>query len=152
MLVLNDALVALEAGAPGLAGIVVISGTGSIAYGRNAGGAAAGPGGWGHVIGDEGSGYWIGRQALAAVVREVDGLAREPNSPKMCSRISGTNAAGLIHVVYDREVPRRNVATLGPIVHARAIAATRSPRSTRARRRGTGAGRALGGVAPRNAR
>ena len=73
VLVVNDALVALEAGAPGAPGIVIICGTGSIAYGRNAQGVAARAGGWGHIIGDEGSGYWIGQQAVQAVMRDADG-------------------------------------------------------------------------------
>src|SRR6476661_5326162 len=71
-LVVNDALVALEAGAPGQPGVVVISGTGSISYGRNGRGEAARSGGWGYVLGDEGSGYWIGRAALRAVLRQSD--------------------------------------------------------------------------------
>ncbi|MFP5378249.1 MAG: N-acetylglucosamine kinase [Vicinamibacteria bacterium] len=71
-LIVNDALIALEAGAPAAPGVVLIAGTGSIAYGRDAGGRAARAGGWGYVLGDEGSGYWIGRQALRAVVRETD--------------------------------------------------------------------------------
>src|SRR5690349_19397993 len=54
--IVNDALVALEAGAPGAPGIVIISGTGSIAYGRDDRGRAARSGGWGHVLADEGSG------------------------------------------------------------------------------------------------
>jgi glucosamine kinase len=117
VLVVNDALIALEAGAPGVPGIVVIAGTGSIAYGRNANGSASRAGGWGHVIGDEGSGYWIGRQALAAIVREVDGRGpRTQLTDDVLSHFGVPNAAGLVHIVYNREVPRRNVATLGPIV------------------------------------
>ena len=50
-----------------------IAGTGSICYGRNDAGQAARSGGWGYILGDEGSGYWIGRRALAAVVRHADG-------------------------------------------------------------------------------
>ena len=73
VLVVNDALIALEAGAPdGQPGIVIIAGTGSIAYGRNANNQAARAGGWGYMLGDEGSGYWIGRAALRAVLREAD--------------------------------------------------------------------------------
>ena len=72
MLVVNDALVALEAGAPGAPGVVLIAGTGSIAYGRNDHNQAARAGGWGYMLGDEGSGYWIGRAALRAVLREAD--------------------------------------------------------------------------------
>src|SRR5438552_4197397 len=73
VLVVNDALGALVAGAQDAPGIVIIAGTGSIAYGRNTRGEAARAGGWGHMIGDEGSGYWIGREALAAVMRAGDG-------------------------------------------------------------------------------
>ena len=63
----------LVAGVGDEPGVVLIAGTGSIAYGVNHDGFAARAGGWGYVLGDEGSGYWIGRQALAAVVREADG-------------------------------------------------------------------------------
>jgi N-acetylglucosamine kinase-like BadF-type ATPase len=72
VVIVNDALIALETGAPGQPGVVIISGTGSIAYGRNAKGEAARSGGWGYVLGDEGSGYWIGRAALRAVLRAAD--------------------------------------------------------------------------------
>ena len=58
-----------RAGAPG---VVIIAGTGSIAYGRNARSEAARAGGWGYMLGDEGSGYWIGRAALRAVLRDAD--------------------------------------------------------------------------------
>lgn len=54
-------------------GVVLISGTGSIALGRDAAGHKARSGGWGHILGDEGSGYSIARQALQAVVRASDG-------------------------------------------------------------------------------
>src|SRR5438046_5238242 len=73
VLVVNDALIALVAGAGDDPGIVIIAGTGSIVYGRNAAREAARAGGWGHMIGDEGSGYWIGREALAAGMRRADG-------------------------------------------------------------------------------
>jgi N-acetylglucosamine kinase-like BadF-type ATPase len=73
VLVVNDALIALEAGLPGAAGIVLIAGTGSIAYGRDDRGRAARAGGLGHILSDEGSGYWLGREALRAVVRAGDG-------------------------------------------------------------------------------
>ena len=75
-LVVNDALIALEAGAPAQPGVVVIAGTGSIAYGRDAQNRAARTGGWGYVLADEGSGFWLGRQALRAVVRAEDRRGR----------------------------------------------------------------------------
>src|SRR5688572_15481058 len=53
-LVVNDALVALVAGAGDNPGVVIVAGTGSIAYGRDAAGRAARAGGWGYLLGDEG--------------------------------------------------------------------------------------------------
>jgi N-acetylglucosamine kinase-like BadF-type ATPase len=54
-------------------GIVVIAHTGSNSFGRDASGRAARSGGYGHVIGDEGSHYWIGSQALRRAMRSADG-------------------------------------------------------------------------------
>ncbi|HYH07300.1 MAG TPA: BadF/BadG/BcrA/BcrD ATPase family protein [Thermoanaerobaculia bacterium] len=69
----TDARVALT-GAVGFGpGIVIISGTGSVAFGRNAAGDEARAGGWGPTLGDEGSGYWIAREGLSAIVRAHDG-------------------------------------------------------------------------------
>ncbi len=73
IVVTNDALIALVAGAGMRPGVVIIAGTGSIAYGVNARNEAARAGGWGYILADEGSGYWLGRQALRAVVRAADG-------------------------------------------------------------------------------
>lgn len=101
VLVVNDALVALEAGAPGAPGVVIISGTGSISYGRNAAGEGARSGGWGYVLGDEGSGYWIGRAALRAVLRESDQRGpRTKLTPLLLHHFGVAQAQGLIHQVY----------------------------------------------------
>lgn len=54
-------------------GIALVAGTGSIAWGIDCQGRVARAGGWGYFLGDEGSGYWVGRQALGAVVRAADG-------------------------------------------------------------------------------
>lgn len=71
--VVGDVVIMHEAALAGQAGVVVISGTGSIAYGRNDSGETARAGGWGHAISDEGSGHWIGVQAVSAVARSFDG-------------------------------------------------------------------------------
>jgi N-acetylglucosamine kinase len=69
----NDARIALT-GAIGFGrGVVVIAGTGSVAFGRNESGAEARAGGWGPIMGDEGSGFGIARAGLAAMVRAYDG-------------------------------------------------------------------------------
>ncbi|MEI8316043.1 MAG: BadF/BadG/BcrA/BcrD ATPase family protein [Verrucomicrobiota bacterium] len=54
------------------AGIIVISGTGSVVVGRNAHGQTVRAGGWGHWLGDHGSGYWLALTGLRAAVRELD--------------------------------------------------------------------------------
>ena len=117
VLVVNDALVALEAGAPGAPGIVIICGTGSIAYGRNADGVAARAGGWGHIIGDEGSGYWIGRQAVQAVMRDADGRGPATSLTKqVLAHFDVPSASGLVHIVYGPHSTNRTIAMLGPAV------------------------------------
>lgn len=73
--VTTDLELALEAAAESGPAVVLVSGTGSAAYGRNAAGEKARAGGWGAWIGDEGSGSDIGRHALAAVARGRDHLA-----------------------------------------------------------------------------
>jgi N-acetylglucosamine kinase-like BadF-type ATPase len=70
--VVGDMVIAMEAAFAGLPGVVVISGTGSVAFGRNADGDSARAGGWGPAISDEGSGAWIGRSAVAALMRALD--------------------------------------------------------------------------------
>ena len=69
--VVGDMVIAMEA-AGGGPGVVVIAGTGSIAYGRNAAGQTARAGGWGFAISDEGSAHWIGRAAISAAMRACD--------------------------------------------------------------------------------
>jgi glucosamine kinase len=74
--VVPDYEVALEAAAGSGPGVVLIAGTGSVAYGRNAAGESARAGGYGPWIGDEGSAFEIGRRAVSAVAR-----ARDSDSP-----------------------------------------------------------------------
>lgn len=68
----NDAELLLSA-LDNAVGVALIAGTGSIALGRDASGSSVRAGGWGHVLGDEGSGYDLGRQGLLAAVRAADG-------------------------------------------------------------------------------
>lgn len=69
----HDAQIALVGGAEELSGVIIIAGTGSIVYGIDAAVREAQAGGWGHLLGDEGSGYDIARRALQAVARAADG-------------------------------------------------------------------------------
>jgi N-acetylglucosamine kinase-like BadF-type ATPase len=121
LLVVNDALIALEAGAPGEAGVVIVAGTGSIAYGRDTEGRAARSGGWGHMLGDEGSGYWLGRQALQAVVRASDGRGSATSLTARVLRHYGVGRAqDLVHQIYYGGARPSAIATLGVLVQAAA--------------------------------
>jgi N-acetylglucosamine kinase-like BadF-type ATPase len=70
--VVGDMVIAMEAAFGSKPGIVVIAGTGSIAYGKSKDGHTARAGGWGFAISDEGSGHWIGRNAVSGVMRAQD--------------------------------------------------------------------------------
>jgi glucosamine kinase len=70
--VIGDTRIALEAAFGSGPGVIVIAGTGSIAYGRNPQGRTARAGGWGFAISDEGSAHWIGRTALSTALRSAD--------------------------------------------------------------------------------
>jgi glucosamine kinase len=70
--IVGDMVVAHEAALEGSPGVLVNSGTGSIAYGRNAKNETARAGGWGFAISDEGSGHWIGHAAVAVAMRRFD--------------------------------------------------------------------------------
>jgi glucosamine kinase len=96
--VVGDMQIALEAAFDTGPGVVVIAGTGSIAYGRDEQGATVRAGGWGFAIGDEGSAHWIGRAAVAAVLRAADprivGLREE--SSEIGSLVDASLSAALL--------------------------------------------------------
>ena len=70
--VVGDTVIALEAAFGTGSGVIAIAGTGSIVYGRDANGNTARAGGWGFAVSDEGSGHWIGRQAIFSVLSARD--------------------------------------------------------------------------------
>jgi glucosamine kinase len=70
--VVGDMQIALEAAFDSGPGVIVIAGTGSIAYGRDRHSKTLRAGGWGFAIGDEGSAHWIGRAAVSALLRASD--------------------------------------------------------------------------------
>jgi N-acetylglucosamine kinase-like BadF-type ATPase len=83
--VVGDMEIALDAAFHDGPGVIVIAGTGSIAYGRDALGNTVRAGGWGFAISDEGSAHWIGRAAVAAVLRAKDSAEANRESKKELS-------------------------------------------------------------------
>lgn len=95
----------------------MISGTGSIAFGRNARGETARTGGWGYIYGDEGSGFDIVRQALRAALRDHEGWgARTALTPALLEATGTDDANEALHLFYTPEWPRSRVASLATVV------------------------------------
>jgi N-acetylglucosamine kinase-like BadF-type ATPase len=116
-LITHDAHIALTGATGGQSGVIVIAGTGSIAYGRNAAGKSARAGGWGYLFGDEGGAFDIVRQAIRAALRQEE----EWGGPTTlgAALIEATGAANvndLLHRCYTPDFPREKVASLAPLV------------------------------------
>jgi glucosamine kinase len=123
VLVVSDSLIALEAGAPDSPGVVVAAGTGSIAYGRDADGHAARAGGWGFLLADEGSGFWLGKEALRAVMRAADN--RGPSTAltaQVLAHYEVERTQDLAREVYDGGVKPSAIAELATEVQTAAEA------------------------------
>ena len=106
----NDLETALAAadkpGQPAKARVLILSGTGSCCYGKNAAGKSAKIGGWGHILGDKGSGYEIGLRALKAVVCYYDRDAKWPKlGRKLLERLLLNEPNELIAWVQRAEKP-----------------------------------------------
>lgn len=117
----NDAELLL-AGLEHALGVGLIAGTGSIALGRDATGRQARAGGWGHILGDEGSGYAIAQQALQAAVRASDG--RGPQTillERILHHWHLQKAEQIISQVY-HELGKAKIANLSSIVLSSAYA------------------------------
>jgi N-acetylmuramic acid 6-phosphate etherase len=113
--VTTDAAIALEAAFPNAAGIVLSAGTGSIAFARDPAGCEARVGGHGWRAGDEGSAYWIAREALAAAVRGADG--RGPTTGLGTRLATAARQADLERLVtWSVAAEPREVAALAPAV------------------------------------
>jgi N-acetylglucosamine kinase-like BadF-type ATPase len=113
----TDARIALT-GAVGFgAGIVVISGTGSVAFGRNSAGNEGRAGGWGPTLGDEGSGFWIAREGLSAIVRAHDGRGFSTRmTDLLCIEYEMCSPDDLPHFVYATTTHIDDIARYGKLV------------------------------------
>lgn len=101
-------------------GVIVIAGTGSIAFGVNAQGERAIAGGWGWLLGDEGSGYWIGREALRKVCALADGRDERQASvftTAILRHFGLSSANDLVDYVYQQPgLSREQTASLAQVV------------------------------------
>lgn len=120
-IVVDDGRAILRAGTPDGNGVAVIAGTGSLVVGRNVMGEAARAGGWGYLLGDEGSGYAIGLEGLKAVTKAADGVGPKTElSDALLSTCMFREPAELIQWVYGETCGRRDIGWLAPVVLAAA--------------------------------
>ena len=96
-------------------GVLLVSGTGSVAFGRGPSGQSARCGGWGPVCGDEGSGQWVGRRALSVVTAAADG--REPETALVGAVLTAAQVNDPQELVaWAAQATPAQLASLAPVV------------------------------------
>jgi N-acetylglucosamine kinase-like BadF-type ATPase len=115
--VVSDAQVALEGAFPDSAGCILIAGTGSILFGKDDKGNIHRVGGFGRLIGDEGSGYCIGRKALNAVSKDIDGRGEKTVITELVNnKIDFGVSDKLVNKVYKEKLDIASIAKI--VIHA----------------------------------
>jgi len=104
-------------------GVLVLSGTGSAACGIDASGESAHSGGWGYLLDDGGSGYWLGLEMLKSATRVADGCMEETSLYQQTfSHLKITTPDELISWTYNPERNNRDISEMAPLVLACAAA------------------------------
>ncbi len=112
----HDAEIALTGATAGEPGIIIIAGTGSVAFGKNAAGKMARAGGWGYIFGDEGGAFDLVRQALRAALQYEEGWGPPTTLHKVLLEVSSAKSANaLMHRFYN-QFDRTRIAALAPLV------------------------------------
>lgn len=112
----DDATIALLGAFAGAPGIVVIAGTGSVAVGWPGKGRVNRVGGHGFLLGDEGSGYWIGRAAISAALRSRDGTGTVNGLAEVVERACSVRLEELVVRIHLNPTDRAIVARVAPAV------------------------------------
>ena len=119
---LNDVHVAFEGALAARAGVLALAGTGSMTWAGDGRGLHRRAGGWGDLVGDEGSGYWLGREALGETTRVLDGRSRADAFAEAVLARIGVGGADLIGWIYGLENRRAAIAALAVVVDELAAA------------------------------
>ena len=113
LIVIGDAQIALEGAFPNKPGSILIAGTGSIIYGKDEEGKIYRVGGFGRIIGDEGSGYSIGRKALQRIAKFYDGTGKRSDIVSLIGEKYKINSSvQLIKNIYTENFDIASVAEL----------------------------------------
>lgn len=109
-LLVHDAVAAHAGAFTGEPGVIVIAGTGSVSYGRNARGAEITAGGWGYLFGDEGSGFWLARMMVKRAMYAEDAGEDDPLRGPMLQHFEQPSLRALARAFYAGEIDRANLA------------------------------------------
>ncbi len=117
VVVTHDTRTALYCVTQGRPGAVVIAGTGSVAFGMNEDGEIASVGGWGYLMGDEGSAYWIALQAINACTRAEDGRIPPTWLKRVILEHFGVESLSALHrLIYSEQLSRGQLASAAQAV------------------------------------
>lgn len=117
----TDAEIALVGGRGTREGLLILAGTGSVLFALDRQGKSHLSGGWGYLIGDEGSGFWLASTALRYLSEQVDGVGQATLLKEaICTALSVSDPRDLIPIIYDveGEPPNKRLADLAPIILA----------------------------------
>jgi len=118
----NDAAAALAGALACRPGVIVIAGTGSVAFGRDPSGREARTGGWGYLFGDEGSGFAVGLAGVRAALRARDGTGRPTVLETQIPARVGRNLGEIPLLYYEGRAQRADIGALAPVVTEAAAA------------------------------
>ncbi|NJL60598.1 MAG: ATPase [Methylacidiphilales bacterium] len=122
IIICHDALIALVGGTGDDIGIVVAAGTGAIAFGRNHQGISKRVGGWGYILGDEGSAYQIAIAGMKAAIQADDGRGKLTSLVDIFkNHLQLETIEDLIEFVYRRGLGVKEIATFATLVDSAAV-------------------------------
>ncbi len=115
--IVNDAEIALYGGLSGEAGILLISGTGSVCYGKNINDVTFRSGGWGYIADDEGSGYYFGLKAISHMLKCFDGRNEKDLLARRIKEYLNEDDEFIINkMLYEKKLNRTEIAQLSKVV------------------------------------
>jgi N-acetylglucosamine kinase-like BadF-type ATPase len=122
VVVTDDAESVLAAGAPEGWGVALVSGTGTLAVGRNDRGESARAGGWGYLLGDEGGAYWIALAGLRAAMRANDGVGPPTSlTGALVAALDLERPSDLVARIYGPDMSRDRIGLLASTVFDEAV-------------------------------
>lgn len=114
--IVHDTEIAHAGALDGKAGVIVIAGTGSVAFARSERDERALAGGWGYLFGDEGSAFWFARDAIADAARDADACEENELGPLILQHFSAPSLRALVRAFYAGEISRTQLATFAPVL------------------------------------